>query len=247
MAATDHRQRRLRAAGLALLVGWFATGCDPAPPEPGPGPGTTPPPSGSPSTDPGHDLAVDETDYPESAQEYAELTVAAWAAPDLFRLAELATGQVQDDLLDLAGPPDLTWRFTGCRPVEDSSDCGFYNSDGDQLVVTITHQRLGSAQAATGTDYQPIRYPQEPLAYVAEFITAWQVGNRARMAGLAAPEAVAVVAGLPTDAEVDYQLDESTDTVATVLITVDGQELTATLSRARLGGPQAIGTIESLA
>lgn len=246
MAATGDRRRRLSAAGLALLLAGAATGCDSGAPSSEPGT-MTPLPSRSGIADPRHDLAVDEADYPESVQEYAELTVAAWAAPDLFRLAELATPQVQDQLLDLAGPPDLTWRFAQCQRVDGSSDCGFYNNDGDHLVITITHQRLGSAQAATGTDYQAIRFPEEPLAYVAEFVTAWQSGNRARMAGLATPEAVAVITGVPASAEVDYRVGELAGSTAMVLITVDDQELTATLSQARLGGPQAISSIESLA
>lgn len=107
MAATGPRRRALAASLLGALVsaGCGALGGDPPPPVPEVSP-TTPG-----AIDPVRATAAEP---PTEPQEYAEVTVGAWAAPQLSRLAMLTTPEVYQRIIDLPGPPDLGWRSIRC-------------------------------------------------------------------------------------------------------------------------------------
>jgi hypothetical protein len=187
-------------------------------------------------------------DFPTTPQEYAEVTVGAWAAPDLIRLAELATPEVHTEIVEMPGPPNLSWSFVACADDEPAgrSDCAFYNVDGDYLVLTIAHELLGGERAATGMEFEAISYPDDEVAYVETFVAAWQTGNQARMGALAVPDAVEAYAELPPPeptTEVRYDTGESTDTETEVLVTIDGAdpaEVTFSVNSTLLGEAQAI-------
>jgi hypothetical protein len=233
----------LLAAGLsAVLTAGLIAGCRNGDEPPAGSSG--PPPAPTTSATPRVDLAGDEPAFPTTARDYAELTVAAWAAPELFRLAELATPAVQREILALPGPPNRSWTSIDCQPAQAASQCGFYNDDGDQLIVTIAHELLGQAGAATEVAFDTTRYPGDPTGYVAEFVTAWQAGNRARMGNLAVPEVVAAFtqlpAGDPAGDEVEYAVGERTDAITTVVVTVAGTEVMTRVNRSLLGQPRAI-------
>jgi hypothetical protein len=247
----EHRHRRpglgLLAAGLSAVLGaGLIAGCRNGD-EP-PAAGSDPPAAPTTSATPRVDLAGDEPAFPTTAQDYAELTVAAWAAPELFRLAELATAAVQREILALPGPPNRSWTSIDCQPAPAASRCGFYNDDGDQLIVTIATELLGQARAATEVAFDTTRYPGDPTGYVAEFVAAWQAGNRARMANLAVPEVVAAFNQLPTGDpagdeagdEVEYAVGERTDAITTIVVTVAGTEVMTRVNRSLLGQPRAI-------
>lgn len=187
-------------------------------------------------------------DFPDTPQEYAEVTVGAWAAPDLIRLAELATPEVHTEIVEMPGPPNLSWTFVACAEDEPTgrSDCSFYNVDGDYLVLTIEHELLGEERAATGVEFEAISYPDDEVVYVETFVTAWQTGNQARMRALAVADAVEAYAELPPadpTTEVEYKTGESTETETEVLVTIDGSdpaEVTFSVNVTLLGEAQAI-------
>ncbi|QSB15577.1 hypothetical protein JQS43_04290 [Natronosporangium hydrolyticum] len=213
-ARTGHGQRGLGVGAVLLLI---AAGCT------GDGSGdATATTAATPSPSP-VDLVTDDPHYPAEAQEYAELTVAAWAAPDLYRLGELATNNVQQELLELPGPPQRGWRLIDCAPDEPAAttECAFYNLDGDQLWLTVEAEQLGDAQAVTGGGFDPIAFPDEPLAYVAAYVEAWQAGNQARMQALGADAVATTFGDLPPVGDPSYRLAESTNAFTTVVIDFD--------------------------
>ena len=244
-AAADNRWRRvpaLRLAGLlttALVVA--LAGCEPGNhPEPAPTPPATSAPAST-TTPPALD----------TAQTYAEATVAAWAAPDLLRLRDLATPQVRQSLIELPGPPDPHWTLAGCDESETHSDCAFYNRNGDWLVLTIDHERLTDRAATTGVDFQVTAYPEEPIEYVTALVDAWRQGNQARMQQLAVPAVVTVFTELAPPGSVpdniDYQLADQTGTALTVVVMVDGHPVSTTVRTSSLGQPQAIRAAQAAA
>lgn len=237
------RWRCLFAGGtLTLLV---TAGCSGDRGEP-----TGPSPASPPGSPPVAEVVEDrQPEFPTTAQEYAERTVAAWAAPDLIRLGELATNQVRQELLDLPGPPARSWRLIDC---DDPPGCTFYNPAGDQLELEIDTERLGASQAATGVTFDPAQYSDEPVAYVAAFVTAWQDGNVGRMRTLA-PPAVSARLGPPPppEAEIGYALEGTAGPLATVTVTVAGgpeeesaRRITATVDLSRLGNGHALRAVE---
>lgn len=240
MATTGSHGR----GGLAvlLLAVVALSGCtgdsDPtSPPSPTPPATTTTP---SPSLDP----VETAQDYPATAQEYAEVTVAAWAAPDLIRLGELTTPEVREQIVELPGPPNLRWTFIRCQEAIGSSDCSFYNADGDQVVLTVDHALLGMPQATTGSALEPTTYPAEPAAYLAAFVDAWQQGNIARMHNLGVTAVVETFMDLPPPADPDptaeYEVGATADRLVAVTVTTADQQVETQISRALLGKQRAI-------
>jgi hypothetical protein len=188
-------------------------------------------------------------DFPDTPREYAEVTVGAWAAPDLLRLADLATPEAYTEIVEMPGPPNLSWTFVACADDQQptgQSDCSFYNVDGDYLVLTVEHELLGEERAVTGVELDPTSYPDDEVAYVETFVAAWQTGNQARMLHLAVADAVEAYAELPPPeptTEVEYETGESTDAETEVLVTIDGgdpAEVSFSVNTTLLGEAQAI-------
>lgn len=238
MAPTGrHRRREVAVAALLALAAAGCTGGDGSEP---PAPSTPPVTSGSPGTDP----AGLQDSFPGTAQEYAERTVGAWAAPDLIRLAELATPEVHRQIVELPGPPDLSWSFIRCQdgPGIAATECAFYNQDGDRLVLTVDRRRLSQRQATTAMSFEVTLYPDDPAGYLEAFLAAWQDGNLGRMNNLAAPPAVQVYQQLPPTAEVDYRVGEPAGPLVEVMVTIPDGTVATGVSTALLGQPQAIRT-----
>jgi hypothetical protein len=72
-------------------------------------------------------------------------------------------------------------------------DPGPTNADGDLLTLRISHPLLGQAHAAIEVSLDKTEYPADGIAYVKEFVAAWQFGNTARMLRLSTPGVVAAV------------------------------------------------------
>jgi hypothetical protein len=164
-------------------------------------------------------------EFPDTVQEYSQAAVAAWAAPDLLRFAELATVTVQDAIIELPDPPNPDWAFIECGAKVTSSECSFYNRDGDHLVLSVAHWRLGEPEAVLRASYDKISFPDDPAAYAEAFITAWLSGNAARMAQLAVPAAAEIFH--PTDVdltEAEYDLAEPDGQTRMVLVSLTGEE-----------------------
>lgn len=174
-----------------------------------------------------------DADFPTTVRDYAEATVGALAAPDLARLAELATPEVHAALVELPGPPDHRWSFVTCD--EDAPVCAFHNTEGDELVVRIDPDGLGTAQAATDIAFDPTRYPRKPLAYLEEFLDAWQAGNVARMRALAAPEVVEFYHEFDPGSDLDFWADDDV-----IVVSFDDAEIVTEVDPDLLGGPGAI-------
>lgn len=93
--------------------------------------------------------------YPSSAEPYAKAVIAAWKAKDWDRVADLASAEVHEQLLEIPGPIDMTWAFEKCEGAAGSSYCHFRNETLDVVIVRISNQSLGQAHAAVGVQLQP--------------------------------------------------------------------------------------------
>ncbi|HLU45900.1 MAG TPA: hypothetical protein VKZ67_12930 [Natronosporangium sp.] len=241
-AAAGDRWRRALTVGLAGLLAASVAGCGL-----GGGARPTPEPSPGPTTSgPTHTATAPAT--PATAQAYAEAAVAAWAAPDLLRLRDLATPEVRQALIELPGPPDPHWTLVACEETSQHSECAFYNRAGDWLVITVDHDRLSDRAAVTEARFTATSYPDDPVDYVTALVTAWQQGNLARMQRLAVPAVVDVFTGVaPPGAVPDqtaYRVTQQTGTAVTVTVTVTGPEhtteITTTVRASSLGQAQAV-------
>jgi hypothetical protein len=232
LAATGgHGRRRLAILVLAVVASAGCTG-DGEPPSP-----PSPPPAAA--VTPSSDAPSPEV-YPATPQEYAEVTVAAWAAPDLIRLGELTTPEVHDQIVGFPGPPDLRWTFIRCEEGAGTSDCSFYNADGDQLVLTVDHALLGAPRATTAGALEGTAYPDDPEAYLAAFVAAWQAGNIARMRNLAVTAVVETFTELAATGDPEYETGATADGLVAVTVTIAGQRVETRLSQALLGDQRAI-------
>jgi len=224
-------------AASAILLAAIAGCGDPSSAPPA---GEPPSPTAT-SARPGEPLGGGSpAEFPISVPEYAYAAVAAWAAPDLLRLADLTTPEVHNRIIDLPGPPNQNWAFLQCEDEASAWACAFYNADGDYLVLILDGQRLGEPRAVVDLTFEPTAYPATARAYAEAFITAWQTGNRARMAALATAEATAAFDRLAPTPVPDYQVDEEGDPLVGVVVVLDGTKVEMQLSVALLGGPHAI-------
>jgi hypothetical protein len=119
--------------------------------------------------------------FPATAQAYAEAVVAAWKQGKINVLGSLTTPGVQEQMLEIPEPLNDAWTFLRCDGTAGSSYCLFANADGDELTLRISHALLGQAHAAIEVKLDQTEYPDEGVAYVKEFVGAWQVGNTWRM------------------------------------------------------------------
>lgn len=203
-----------------------------------------------PDATPSATLGVDRVDtqeepaYPATVAEYAEATVAAWAAPDLIRLAELTAGDVHTRIVEFPGPPDPDWAIIGCHEEAVPAVCTFHNADGDQLWLTVDPELLAQAYAVVEAELEVTPYPTDPRKYVEVFVAAWRAGNPPRMDNLAITAAADVLRQLPPEPEVEYRVRNADQDQITVVIVLADVEVRTTLTAALLGQPEAIRTAE---
>ena len=159
----------------------------PEPPTPQTGPETEPE-SGPGSGGAGPtDIAVS---FPGTAKAYAQAVVTAWKQGQVNTLGSLTTPGVQEQLLEIPQPLNDAWSYLRCDGTAGSSYCLFVNADGDELTLRISHPLLGKAHAATEVTLDLTAYPADGVAYVKEFVAAWQIGNTTRMLKLSKPSVV---------------------------------------------------------
>ena len=135
--------------------------------------------------------------YPSTAEAYSKAVVTAWIHDDPSWLGALTTPEVNDDILDLLPSVNDQWTYLRCDGTAGSSYCSFTNAYGDLLIIRITHSLLGQAHAAIEASLDRTEYPKDGVAYVKEFVAAWQFGNTARMLRLNSPAVVAKVKTAP--------------------------------------------------
>jgi len=135
--------------------------------------------------------------YPDTAEAYAKAVVNAWTQDQPSTLGSLTTPAVNDEILDLLPSANDEWAFFRCDGTAGSSYCSFTNADADVLTLRITHSLLAHAHAATDVSLDRTEYPKDGVAYVKEFVAAWQFGNTARMLKLSSAAVVAKVKAPP--------------------------------------------------
>lgn len=193
MTATS-TPRRLSLLALAALAAGLATACGPATPTAA----TTDPATSAPAADvlanvgeaapaPAPGPSDFTPSYPTTAEAYAKAVVAAWTHDQPATLGSLTTTAVRDDVLALLPTVNANWTFLRCDGTAGSSYCSFTNADGDLLTLRISHALLSQAHAAIEVTLDKTQYPADGVAYVKEFVAAWQFGNTARMLVLSGP------------------------------------------------------------
>ncbi len=128
--------------------------------------------------------------FPSTAKAYAQAVVTASKQGQVETLGSLTTPGVQEQLLEIPQPLNDAWSYVRCDGTAGSSYCLFVNADGDELTLRVSHPLLGQAHATTEVTLDLTQYPADGVAYVKEFVAAWQVGNTARMLKLSTPGVV---------------------------------------------------------
>jgi len=57
--------------------------------------------------------------YPVTARAYAESVLAAWKQKQIERLGDLATPEVQEQIIEIPGPPNQSWTYQRCDGLPD--------------------------------------------------------------------------------------------------------------------------------
>jgi hypothetical protein len=135
--------------------------------------------------------------YPATAKAYAEAVLAAWKDKQTATLGDLTTPMVQEQILEIPGPPPQDWTHVRCDGAAGSSYCVFFNSDGDEITLRISNQLLGQAHAATQVTLDVPEYPSDGIEYVKEFVAAWKNSNKPRMLLLSKPSVVNLLGTAP--------------------------------------------------
>jgi len=124
-------------------------------------------------------------EFPKTARAYAESILAAWKQHQLEWLGDLTTPEVQEQIIEIPGPPNQSWTYHQCSNAAGSAHCEFFNADGDAIVLQMATALLGKAHAAIGVSLDLTEYSTNAVTYVKAFIDAWKAGNLPRMAILA--------------------------------------------------------------
>ncbi|HEX6870136.1 MAG TPA: hypothetical protein VF163_03470 [Micromonosporaceae bacterium] len=250
MAITTFRPARTAMVALALAATVLgAAGCakkDPATPTPtstsagtegmgsGPAPASAPP-TAPPTTKP------PAPSYPSTARAYAEAVLAAWKQGNLSRLGALTTPEVQEQIIEIPGPPNQTWTYRNCDGAAGSSYCSFVNANGDVITLRISHSLLSKAHAAVEVRFDQTIYASDPVEYVNEFIKAWQDANRVRMLKLSNSTAVDYFTHYtPPPSGYSTCTDGAMGTTYVRVYNPDGLNYTIKVTNTKLGGPNAI-------
>jgi hypothetical protein len=196
--------------------------------------------SGGPPTSTPAPPAPPPVTYPKTARAYAEAVLAAWGQKQQDRLTALTNAQVYEQIVEIPGPPNMTWTYVQCDGAAGSSYCAFYNGDGDDIVLRLTNERLGKAHAASEVRFN--LFPDDGVEYVRQFVQAWTLAHKPRMLKLAVPDvvnAVVEIAAAPKNPK--YATPEGGGGLLVVRITNDeGFSLDLHVGTTLLGHPHAI-------
>jgi hypothetical protein len=98
--------------------------------------------------------ALAPASYPIASREYAEAVIAAWKTKNLSKLVDLTTPQVQEQLIEIPGPPNMNWTYVRSDGAMGSTYCSFINADGDKLTLRVTNEKLGHAHAVSNIIFE---------------------------------------------------------------------------------------------
>jgi predicted small lipoprotein YifL len=124
-------------------------------------------------------------EFPKTARAYAESVLAAWKQHQLEWLGDLTTPEVQEQIIEIPGPPNQSWTYHRCDNTAGSAYCEFFNADGDAIVLRISTPLLGKAHATIEVSLDQTEYSMNAVTYVKAFLDAWKAGNLPRMRTLA--------------------------------------------------------------
>lgn len=178
--------------------------------------------------------------YPDTAEGYAQEVMDAWTADNALLVQSLATEEVYYAIFGLPVSGYDDWTFLRCDGAAGSSYCSFTNPDGDVVTLRISNQLLGQAHAATDVTLDKTEYPGEAVAYVMEFVEAWQFGNTARMLKLSSPEVVNKVPDTAPTSVTYLPLDCCGGGLAQVKVKIGNPTARFDVGTTKLGGPNAI-------
>ena len=102
--------------------------------------------------------------------------MAAWAASNLTRLAQLTTPQVDEQFLEIPGKLKTDWIYVRCDGAAGSNYCTLRNSDGDQVLLRVLSQYLGAAHAVVQLTASLTVYPANGEQYAREFVLENRAG-----------------------------------------------------------------------
>ena len=177
--------------------------------------------------------------YPDTTEAYSKAVVTAWIQDQPSTLGSLTTPTVNTQILDLLPSVNDNWTYLRCDGTAGSSYCSFTNADGDVLTLRITHSLLAKAHAATQMTLDETEFPADGVAYVKEFVAAWQFGNTARMLKLSTPGVVAKVKTPPVSPTYP-QPDCCGGGLLQVKVKWSGITARFDVGTIKLGGPNAI-------
>jgi hypothetical protein len=236
-------------AGPVLLgvVALAGTGCaktdrpEPGPPAPTAAVLTGSPASPSASQSPaGPPPPTNLADYPQTARVYADWVLAAWRQHQIDWLGELTTAEVQSQIIEIPGPPDMNWTFVRCEGAAGSAYCRFANANGDAITMRVSTSLLAMAHAVVGVTFDATTFPSGGLEYAKAFIAAWQDGNVARMKALAVPDVVAYAATVTAPVSPAYTPVSGGGGLMQVTVTATGFHVVLDVGTTLLGTPHAI-------
>ncbi len=191
------RSQRIPAVAVAIVAAFAVAACAPA----GPATGANPTESGVGafgSAEPtGIVTPTSAPAFPATAKAYSEAVLAAWKNKQTIILGDLTTPTVQEQILEIPGPPLQNWTYVRCDEYAASSQCLFFNPNGDEVALRISHPLLGQAHAADQVVFGVPKYPSDGVIYVKEFVAAWKNGNTPRMLLLSKPAVVNQVGTIP--------------------------------------------------
>ncbi len=119
-----------------------------------------------------------------TARVYSEWVLAAREQKQIEWLGDLTTPEVQEQIIEIPGPPNQDWTYQLCDGAAGSTYCAFINSDGDVMTLRITNALLGKAHAAVEVKLDPTVYSSDVIEYVKSFVEAWRNANTKRMLAL---------------------------------------------------------------
>src|SRR5262245_8121283 len=67
-------------------------------------------------------------EFPKTARAYAESVLAAWKQHQLEWLGDLTTPPVQEQIIEIPGPPNQSWTYHTCNSGAGSTFCEFFNA-----------------------------------------------------------------------------------------------------------------------
>lgn len=182
--------------------------------------------------------------FPADAKAYALKLITAWATKDDPTLKQLADPTTLTKINGY-GHINVGWTYITCEGAAGSSYCRFSNASGDELIIRLVNQFLGGPHAVNDATLDKISFPNDPVAYVTAFVTAWQHGNTSRMLAYSNSTVKNIITHYtPPDTFLTCTGDSSSGHQHIRVYNTDGLDYTFTVASPMLGQAHAIEEAE---